>query len=271
MDVPSLRLKGNIKIPQIGLGTWKLSGSQCVRTVRAALELGYRHIDTAQVYENESEIGEAIHSSDVQRSDLFITSKAWFENADQVSLRRSLMLSLERLKTSYLDLFLLHWPTDKVPLEETIRALAELRDQGLIRAFGVSNFGPENLARALRTDRHLAVNQVEFHPFLYQKDLLALCSKSDVILTAYSPIARGHVLGHKTLRAIGEKYGKSEVQVTLRWLLDKGVVVIPKASTREKLAANLDLDFKLLKKESVMIDALNEDRRFVDPRWADWS
>jgi 2,5-diketo-D-gluconate reductase B len=271
MDIPTLTLKGGIRIPQIGLGTWQLKDASCSRSVAHALELGYRHIDTAEIYGNEAAVGEAIKVSGVPRSELFLTSKVWYEHADEVSIRRALLASLEKLGTGYLDLYLIHWPTETVPVEETIRTLAELRDQGLIRAFGVSNYGPENLARAIKTSARVAVNQVEFHPFLHQKELLELCGKHGIILTAYSPIARGAVRGNETLRTIGEAHGKSEVQVTLRWLLDKGIVVIPKASSRPHLEANIDLDFALSKKETAAIDALNEDKRFVDPGFADWS
>jgi 2,5-diketo-D-gluconate reductase B len=271
MEIPTITLKGGISIPQIGLGTWQLKDESCTRSVAHALELGYRHIDTAEIYGNESEVGEAIQTSGVARGDIFITSKAWLEHAGHESMRAAVLGSLERLQTSYLDLYLIHWPTDTVPIEETIGTLAELRDQGLIRAFGVSNYGPENLTRAVDTSEHVAVNQVEFHPFLYQKELLALCKQHDIVLTAYSPIARGAVRGNAVLKRIGEAHGKSEVQVTLRWLLDKGIVVIPKASSRPHLEANLDLDFTLSKQETAAIDDLNEDKRFVDPGFADWS
>lgn len=272
MDIPTIKLKGAVRIPQVGLGTWQLKGAACTRVVSTALELGYRHIDTAEIYANEAEVGEALRTSGIPRKDLFLTSKAWYEHADKASVRRALLGSLERLGTTYLDLYLLHWPTHEVPVEETMRALTELRDQGLIRAFGVSNFGPENLGRAVKASRYIAVNQVEFHPFLYQKELLETCAQHGIVLTAYSPIARGAVKGNETLEAIGKAHGKTAVQVTLRWLLDKGVVVIPKASSRPHLEANLQvLDFSLSKRETAAIDALNEDKRFVDPKWADWS
>ena len=272
MVVPTLKLKGAVHIPQLGLGTWQLEGAACVRAVTTALELGYRHIDTAEVYGNESQVGEAIRTSGIPRKDLFLTSKVWYEHADKASLRRALISSLERLGTTYLDLYLLHWPTSAVPVEETVRALTELRDQGLIRALGVSNFGPENLDRAVRSSRYVAVNQVEFHPFLYQKELLEKCAEHGITITAYSPIARGAVKGNETLEAIGNAHGKTAIQVTLRWLLDKEVVVIPKASSQPHLEANLQVfDFSLSKKETAAIDALNEGKRFVDPRWADWS
>lgn len=270
MVIPDRTLKGDVNIPQLGIGTWQLKGEACTNAVKMAIEAGYRHIDTAEIYGNEVEVGKGIVESGIDRSELFITSKCWTEHAGAVE--DALRASLERLGVEYLDLYLIHWPTDEVPIEETIATLDSCREKGLIRAFGVSNYGPKNLQRALDASSNVAMNQVEFHPFLYQKDLLELCEENGVVLTAYSPIGRGAVIGNEVLESIGKAHGKSAVQVTLRWIIDKGVVAIPKATSEAHIRANLDIfDFELSEEETASIDALNENKRFVDPGFADWS
>src|SRR6266851_4181663 len=246
------------RVPALGLGTWQLSGRSCFEMVRQALDLGYRHIDTAQMYGNETEVGWAIRESGIDRDAIFLTTKVAPGNLAAAAVRRSTEESLRRLATDHVDLLLIHWPTGEAPLDETLGALAALRDAGKARHVGVSNFNVALLEEAIAT--HGAV--------------LASVRRHGLMLTAYSPLARGRVQRDPALAAIARKYGKSAAQVALRWLLDQDVVAaIPKAASRAHLAANLDIfDFTLSADDRAAIDALGGIHRVVDPvGWApDW-
>jgi 2,5-diketo-D-gluconate reductase B len=267
----ALEIQGST-IPKLGFGTWEILGRDCEEAVSDALEIGYRHIDTAQAYDNEAEVGKALAASSIPRKELFLTTKLWRDEYAPDRVRPSAEGSLERLQVSCIDLLLLHWPNDEVPLAETLGALANLREEGLINHFGVSNFPAGMLREALELAPVLA-DQVEFHPFLGQDALVALAAEKDFMVTAYSPLARGKVLEDPTLRAIGEAHGKSAGQVALRWLLDKpNVATIPKASSHERRVENFEVfDFGLTDDERAQIEALPKDERVIDPRWApDW-
>ena len=262
-------------VPAIGLGTWQLSGRQCYDSVRQALELGYRHIDTAQMYGNEQEVGRAIRDCGIARSEIFVTTKLAPGNLAPIAVRRSTEESLRHLGLDHVDLLLIHWPSSSIALGETLEAMAELRDQAKARHLGVSNFTVQLLTEAMESESaDLLCNQVEYHPFLSQRPVLAALGRYGMMLTAYSPLARGRVLDHPTLLAIGRKHGKSPGQVTLRWLIDQErVAAIPKAAGRDHLAANLDIfDFALTPEDRAAIDALRGSERLVDvagwsPRW----
>ncbi|HJT07931.1 MAG TPA: aldo/keto reductase [Stellaceae bacterium] len=263
------------RVPALGLGTWQLSGRGCFEAVRRALDLGYRHIDTAQMYGNESEVGWAVRDSGFARDQIFLTTKLAPANHAAAAVKRSTEESLRRLATDHVDLLLIHWPTGEVPLGETLSALAELRKAGKARHIGVSNFNVALLDEAVATHgADLLCNQVEYHPYLSQRAVLAATRRHGIMLTAYSPLARGRVLRDPVLSAIGRAYDKSPAQVALRWLLDQdGVVAIPKASSRAHLAANLAIfDFALSAADRAQIDALRDGYRVVDPAgWApDW-
>ncbi len=254
------------KIPAIGLGTWDLKGEGCIRAVKSALEIGYRHIDTAEMYENEAEIGKAI--SGFERKKLFITSKVMPKNLRYTDIIRSCNNSLDKLNTEYLDLYLIHWPSPEIPLKESIKAFKDLYEMGKIKNFGVSNFSIDLLEEAINISKSLnlkiATNQVEFHPFLYQKALLDFCNKNNIAITAYCPIARGHVLDNKTLIEIGKRHNKTAAQVSLRWLIQKGIIVIPKASSIRHLKENIDIfGIELSKEEVAKIDNIKERIRIV--------
>lgn len=262
-------------VPAIGLGTWQLTGEACYTAVRTALDLGYRHIDTADLYGNEAEIGRALRAAGVAREALFLTTKVPPGKLEPQAVLRAAAASLERLGTPYVDLLLVHWPNRAVPLGETLAAFAELRAQGKARHIGVSNFSVALLRAAVETlGADLLCNQVEYHPYLSQRAVLAAVRRSGMMLAAYAPVARGRVLKDATLAAIGRKYGKSPAQVALRWLLDQeGVAAIPKAASRAHLAANIAIfDFTLSTAERTAIDALAGRRRIVDwpgysPEW----
>ena len=269
-----LDIKG-VRVPALGLGTWQLSGRGCFEAVRQALDLGYWHIDTAQMYGNETEVGWAIRESGIARDQIFLTTKLAPGNHAAAAVRRSTEESLRRLATDHIDLLLIHWPTGEVPLGETLGALAALRQAGKARHIGVSNFNVALLEEAIGTHgAELLCNQVEYHPFLSQRAVLAAVRRHGVMLTAYSPLARGRVQRDPVLTGIGRAYGKSPAQVALRWLLDQdGVVAIPKAASRTHLAANLAVfDLALSASDRAAIDALRDGYRVVDPAgWApDW-
>jgi len=258
-------------VPALGLGTWELRGDACVRAVEHALRLGYRHLDTAQGYANEAEVGAGLRASGVPRAEVFLTTKVRPRHFAHDDLLRSTEASLAALGVDAVDLLLLHWPNPAVPLEETLAALHDARERGYARHVGVSNFPPSWLRRAVAAGP-LLTHQVEYHPFLSQRVLLELAASFDHLLTAYSPVARGKVLDDPTLIAIGEGYGKTPAQVALRWLLQQPrVVAIPKAASPENQAANLDVfDFELGDAEMAAIHALDRGERVVDGDGLDW-
>jgi 2,5-diketo-D-gluconate reductase B len=256
-------------VPKLGFGTWQINGRECEEVVRDALEIGYRHIDTARAYGNEAEVGRGLAASGVDRSEIFLTTKIAPADYEPGRLRAAAEDSLHALGTDYLDLLLLHWPNDDVSLEATLSALVDLRELGKIRQLGVSNFPVGPLRRALATAPVFA-NQVEYHPFLGQQALLELAVERDFMLTAYSPLAHGKVPSDATLKEIAEAHGKRPGQVSLRWLLDQpNVAAIPKASSHERLAENFEVfDFVLSDEERARIDALPKDQRGTDPGFA---
>lgn len=259
------------EVPALGFGTWQLSGEDCTRAVRHALDLGYRHIDTAQGYENEAEVGAAIAGADTPREDLFLTTKIWIGNLAPGEVEKTADDSLRRLRTDYVDLLLIHWPTEDMDLAATLEAMMRVKDAGKVRHLGVSNFTPPLLLEALR---HAPIfsHQVEYHPYLAQDELLALAQEHDLMLTAYSPLAKGKVPSDKKLKEIGQRHGKSPVQVVLRWLLQQeNVAAIPKAASAEHRRTNLEIfDFALSDDEMAEIGSLARDERVVDPAWAPW-
>ncbi|MGM0591735.1 MAG: aldo/keto reductase [Halobacteriota archaeon] len=235
-------------VPALGLGTYRLRESACTRAVETALSLGYRQIDTAEFYGNQSAIGTAITNSPVDRSEVFVTTKVWPDHLRYDDVLRVAEEGLSKLGTEYLDLLLVHWPNDSVPIAETMGAMNQLQTDGRVRNVGVSNFSVPQLEAAIRaSETPIVTNQVPYHPYNLQQSLLEFCLDADVVLTAYSPLAKGRVTRDDTLAAIGDKYGKSAAQVSLRWLVQQdNVAAIPKASSRRHLEANIDVfDFEL--------------------------
>lgn len=262
------------KVPALGFGTWQLKGEDCVEGVKTALDLGYRHIDTAQAYGNEDKVGKGIQESDVERDDIWLTTKVWRDNLNTQDLKGSVEESLDRLGTEYVDLLLIHWPFQEMDLKAVVEKMDELVKEGKARNIGISNFLPKQMERAQQlSDHNLLTNQVEYHPFLNQDKVLDKCRDMDMMLTAYSPIARGDVIGNETLKEIGDRYGKSEVQVALRWLIQQdNVAAIPKATSGDHIRQNLDIfDFELSDEETEAISELRGNERKVDPDFAPWS
>ncbi len=261
-----------VQIPKLGFGTWQITGDDCVVAVRDALELGYRHIDTARMYGNETQVGQGLHDSGLNRDEVFLTTKIWREDLGSTELRQQLEESLRDLRTEYVDLLLIHWPNRDIPLVQTLGAMAEEREAGRVRHIGVANFPAALLVEALELAPILC-DQVEYHPYLGQPDVLALARERDLLVTAYSPLAQGRALRDPVVRAIAEAHGKSPSQVVLRWLLDQPhVAAIPKAGGSEHRAANLDVfDFELSDGERGAIAGLERGARTIDPSFApDW-
>ncbi|AKH96943.1 aldo/keto reductase [Halanaeroarchaeum sulfurireducens] len=243
---------GDVDVPTLGLGTYTLRGEECERVVGEALSLGYRHIDTAEFYDNQASIGAAIEAADVPREELFVTTKIWQTNLEREDARRSALESLDELGINYVDLLLIHWPDESVPLAETIGAMNRLQSEGRVRHIGVSNFSISQLRTAMSvSETPILTNQVEYHPHRDRTDLREVCVDNDVVLTAYSPLAKGRVATDETLAAIGRTYDRSAAQVALRWLVQQeNVVAIPKASRHEHLVANRAIfDFELTDEE----------------------
>ena len=260
------------RVPALGFGTWQLTGNPCVRMVQYALDIGYRHIDTAQMYDNEAEVGTALAGSTVDRSEIFLTTKVWFDRLSDVALRRSVDDSLRKLKTDYVDLLLIHWPNDAVPLRETLAAMEEIRRQAKAKFIGVSNFTVRHLREAVdEIGADLLVNQVEYHPFLSQRPVLDFLRNQGMLLTAYSPVAKGEVMRDPTLIEIARQHGRTPCQITLRWLMQQdGVAAIPRTSSEANCEANFDIfDFALNEFEMAEINELtSRHRRLVNPSWA---
>lgn len=264
MDKKGIKLGSGHRIPVLGLGTWQLTGSLCEKIVRKAIELGYRHIDTAEIYGNEGDVGRAIKGFD--RSDLFLVSKVWASNLRWDDVIKACEASLKLLGISYLDMYLIHWPNDRIPIEETMGAMEELVKKGMVRSIGISNYDIERSRKAIEASKEpISVNQVEFHPHLYQRDLLGFCKKNGIALTAYSPLARTKVLGDEVLKGIADGHGKTAAQVSLRWLIQHGIVVIPKSSSVEHLRENMEIfDWNLSKNEMEDIDSIKVFKRQVN-------
>jgi 2,5-diketo-D-gluconate reductase B len=265
---------GGARIPSIGLGTWELRGRTCARLVEQALKLGYRHIDTAQIYENEREVGEGLRASGVKRNEVFVTTKIWTTHFAPNDLERSTKESLARLRLAEVDLLLLHWPNPQVPLAETMGALARVRRLGLSRHIGVSNFTVALIEEAVALcDEPLACDQVEYHPYLGQSKVRDACARHGMAVVAYSPVARGRIKNDETLTRIGRVHGKTAAQVCLRWLVQQNVSAIPRTSRIERLSENIDIfDFELSDEEMGRIFQLGSARgRLTDygfaPKW----
>ena len=260
------------EVPALGLGTWQLKGDACVEGVRHALELGYRHIDTAQMYGNEQQVGHGIARSGVDRDEIFVTTKLGLRAVEPDRVGPAAEESLRNLGTDRVDLLLIHWPSAHTPVPATLDAMRRLQDAGKVAHLGVSNFPPSLLRAAVR-EAPLITDQVEYHPLLDQRALLEVCREEDLFLTAYSPLAQGRVVEEVELKEIANAHDKTVGQVTLRWLVQQDrVAAIPKAASPEHRAENREIfDFALTDDEMARISALARDERLVNPSFApDW-
>ncbi|MES1925645.1 aldo/keto reductase [Salinisphaera sp. T31B1] len=263
------------EIPALGFGTFELESADAQAMVKHALEVGYRHIDTAQMYKNEEAVGRGIAASGLARADIFLTTKIWTDRFSDGDLQASVEQSLERLGTDYVDLILLHWPNPDISLKETLDALNEVQERGLARNIGISNFTRALIDQAVETSGNpLVTNQVEYHPYLNQAPVIDALSTHGMALTAYCPLARGEVFKDPTLERIGKAHGKNPGQVALRWLIQQdNVVAVPRSANPDHVASNFDIfDFNLTEEQMREIAALHsDDGRMINPSFApDW-
>lgn len=265
MHIPTLELHSGYQMPQVGFGTWRLWGGEGIAAISAALKMGYRHLDTADMYENHAEVANAMDEYD--RADIFLTSKVRPEDLARDDLIAACERNLEELRTDYLDMYLLHYPNAAVPMAETFGAMAELVDRGLVRSVGVSNFTVKRLRKALEiSPTPICNNQVELHPMLRQPELVEFCQGAGIAVTAYCPIARGAVYDNAVIGKIADETGHTCAQVSLRWLLQRGCVIIPRSRDAGHIAENLDvLDWELSDDQVSRIDAIEEHTRLICP------
>jgi 2,5-diketo-D-gluconate reductase B len=264
----------DVAIPRLGFGTFRMPGGGAQPVVESAIALGYRHLDTAAMYENEAAVGAAIAASGVKRDDLFVTTKAWHDQLAPDALHRAFDTSLRKLGVDHVDLYMIHWPSRDMDMAVTLEALMKLREQGRTRAIGVCNFNLPMIRRAVEDiGAPIAVHQVEYHPFLSQAPMLTYLRSKGIPLTAYAPLAQGRAATDETLARIGRKHGATAAQAAIAWLLDQdGVIAIPKAGRPESQQANLEaLRVRLDDEDRAAIAALPRDQRFVRPPFApDW-
>jgi 2,5-diketo-D-gluconate reductase B len=260
-----------VEVPRLGFGTFRMPGGDSQPVVESAIALGFRHIDTAAMYENEAAVGAAIAASGVKREELFVTTKVWHDQLSPDALHRAFDISRGKLRLDYVDLYMIHWPNRDTDMVATLETLTELRERGLTRAIGVCNFNLPMIRRAVEEIcAPIASLQVEYHPFLSQAPMLAYLRSKAIPLTAYAPLGQGRAANDATLAAIGRKYGATAAQVAIAWLLDQeGVIAIPKAGRPESQKANLDaLGISLDNEDRAAIAALPKDQRFVRPPFA---
>jgi len=262
----------NTNIPKLGYGTWQLEGDDCIQGVGHALEVGFRHVDTAQAYENEEYVGRAISQSAVAREDIFLTTKIWRDNVAASDLEPSLDESLKKLDTDYVDMLLIHWPVEEVAYEKQMQALSEVQRKGKARLVGISNFPVEQMQRCVdELEVNLATNQVEFHPYIPQGPVLSFLRDHGMFLTAYSPLGRSELLDDPVIKDIATRHDKQAAQVILRWHMQTpDVVAIPKASSKAHIESNFNIfDFELSHEEMERISSLkSHNKRFVNPDFA---
>lgn len=247
-----IKLKTGAFMPTLGLGTWRMNGRKCISTVSTAIDLGYRHIDTAEMYGNELEVGKAIKVAGIDREQLFITTKVWPHNFQSKDFVKAFEISLRKLDTDYVDLLLLHWPNELVPVKETLGELAKLIDSGKVRAGGVSNFSVEQMEEALDyLDSGIVCNQVRCHYGSVPRDVINYARLHNLVITAYSPLKNGAISEVKILRDMADKYNKTPAQIALRWLIQQGLVTIPKASSFDRLQENFSVTEFSLSQEDI--------------------
>lgn len=262
------KLINGVKIPLLGLGVYQSpTGKKTEHAVSYALKIGYRHVDTAYLYGNESDVGMALRESGLRREEVFITTKVWNSDQGYDTTLQACERSLRQLGLAYVDLYLIHWPVQGMSMQ-TWKAMVQLLQEGKARAIGVSNYTIRDLKEILQNSEDVdvvpAIDQVEFHPFLYQRELLQFCIKNSIQLEAYSPLTRAKRLNHPTIVAIAKKYGKTPAQILIRWSLQHDVVVIPKSIHEERIRENSQVfDFQLEPDDMKYLDSLNENFQSV--------
>ena len=267
-----IELHHGVHIPVLGLGTWQLQGQDCVDAVTQALAVGYRHIDTALHYGNHTDIARAIRSCQVSREEVFITSKIWHEDLTPSSIEQQTHQILSELETDYVDLLLIHWPNSRYDLIQAVSALEEQRRDGKVRSIGVSNFTQRHLETVQQAEVAISMNQVEYHPSLNQERLRQYCQSRGIAMTAYSPLAQGQDLKLNLIQELAERYDVSPSQVVLNWLLQKGIVAIPRSKNPDYIADNLAATrWQLTEADVAAIDAIGGHNRILNPPFAEFN
>ncbi|MER3329407.1 MAG: aldo/keto reductase [Candidatus Kapaibacterium sp.] len=257
-----LVLNNGVEIPFVGLGTYQMRGYEVEKAVEVALEAGYRHFDTAAIYGNEKEIGDTLRNLGVKRENIFITSKVWNDDQGFENTMNAIDISLDKLQTDFVDLYLVHWPLpDK--RKSTWEAMIDIYDGRKARSIGVSNYTSDHIEELMKYSSITpVVNQIEITPFLYQKDLVSNCESFDIKIEAYSPLLKGKKLDDPNIVEIGKKYNKSSAQVLIRWSLEKGFIVLPKSANPDRIKENIDVfDFELSPEDMSLLDSLDSNIR----------
>lgn len=266
-----LNLNSQTAIPILGFGTWKLAGEQARIPVEEALKIGFRQIDTAEVYENHGVIGEVLKNCGIKREELFITSKVWRDDLKADDLKNACKRALMELKLHYLDLYLIHWPNKNIPMEETLEAMAELKYEGLIKAIGVSNFTINHLKEALKTGVEIANNQVECHPTFNQMELKKFCDENGIVLTAYSPIGQGQDLNLDIVRQLAAKYNAFGSQIILAWHRQRGIVALPRSAEKAHIWENWNSqEITLDDSDMELMNLIPQQKRMLNPPFAEF-
>ncbi len=267
-----IEITDELSLPVLGFGCWQLEpGGECQQSVEWALETGYRHIDTADGYGNHTDVAAAIKKSGLSRNELFVTTKIRPHSLKKESVIECGKRFLEELEIDYIDLLLIHWPNREVPIKETLEAMKQLQDEGLVKAIGVSNFTQHHLEDALKTGFVISNNQIELHPTFNNRELRDFCQKNGISVTSYSSNGRGQDLELPEIQELAKKYGKTPYQIILAWIRSQDVLAIPRSTKKERIQENFEsLDFDLDKEDIALIDAIEQKSRLSSPDWADF-
>jgi diketogulonate reductase-like aldo/keto reductase len=267
----TVRLNTGTEMPLLGFGTWKLNGEVAKEAISFALTTGYRLIDTADRYGNHGEVADALDASSVAREDIFLTTKLWMTEYRRDDVYKAGQRFLQELRTDYIDLLLIHWPDRTIPFAETLQAMNDLKERGMVKAIGVSNFTINHLKDALKTGIQISVNQVELHPSFSQQELKAFCDGQGIVLTAYSPMGKGAEFELPLIKELALKYGKSPAQIILNWIMMKNISVVTKSTKSENIVDSFkSQEWELAVEDIEKIDTLNTNNRNFNPPFADF-
>lgn len=266
-----ITLSETISIPILGFGTWKMQGQTCQNAVRSALELGYRHIDTADAYGNHSDVAKGIAASGIEREKLFITTKVFNDDHERQDVLSVTKRFLTELNTDYIDLLLIHWPVKDIPVSETLSAMQELKESGVVKSIGVSNFTAHHIEDALKSGVDIVNNQIEVHPQFNQVELRTFCAEKNISVTAYSPLAQGEALKIPLIQELAKKYQATPAQIVINWMTTNNLITIPKSETPERIQENLQaLELELEADDIQQIDNLPQKNRLVNPSFGEF-
>lgn len=272
MEIPNFKLNSGFNMPSIGLGTYRATDDECYEAVKFALKVGYRHIDTADMYQNHIPVGKAIRDSNIPREEIFVTTKIMYNMQEYDNVKSSFNRIFDELDINYIDLLLIHWPDPNVPMEETFKAFEEIIESKKVRSFGVSNFTIGRLKKALKISKiPICVNQIECHPNYSQEELRSFCEENGIFVTAYSPFGQSSELNNQLLVEISKKHDKTPAQIILRWLFQRNIISIPKSSNPNRIESNSQIfDFELSNSEVEEITNLGDKKRYINPPFSEF-